>query len=226
MSTATSARALLMIADRVLTHGPTPSLLVRVITTRAPSRRRSARRSRATLKLNWASVYPPSVVVPVVSQVSHPVPFQISWPIVPGSLKFPPLWPGSMPMIFPASGSAAGLGDGLAEAVAPGVVTGGGAEGRAGGRDAERLPPAAPPGAPQPRRASPPTARAAPASQSGGADPARARANGGKPGRPLRSVISTLLCVKDTYPGRPSRRGYRSRAGADTRSISPSAGPV
>src|SRR5580700_6021968 len=215
MSTATSARALLMIADRVLTHGPTPSLLVRVITTRAPSRRRSARRSRATLKLNWASVYPSSVVVPVVSQVSHPVPFQISWPIVPASLKFPPLWPGSMPTILPASGSAAGLGDGLAEPVAAGGATDGDDEGRAGARDSERLGPAAPtaPAGRQPQRASPQRARAAPASQSGGADPARPRANGRKPGRPLRSVISTLLCVKDTYPGRPSRRGYRSQAG-------------
>ena len=44
ISMATLAWARLMICARVVTHGPTPVLLVRVITTRAPSRSRSARR--------------------------------------------------------------------------------------------------------------------------------------------------------------------------------------
>ena len=42
MSTATSAWASLMMAARVVTHGPMPALLVRVMTTVAPSASRSA----------------------------------------------------------------------------------------------------------------------------------------------------------------------------------------
>ena len=44
MSTATSAWASLMMAARVVTHGPTPSLFGRVSTTVAPSACRSASR--------------------------------------------------------------------------------------------------------------------------------------------------------------------------------------
>ena len=78
MSMATPERAALRIPARRFTHGPAPWLLVRVSTTRAPARRRSARRYIATVKVNRASVYPPAVCVPVVSHVSGSRPFQIS----------------------------------------------------------------------------------------------------------------------------------------------------
>ncbi len=105
MSTDTSAWAALMMAARVVTHGPTPSLFGRVSTTPAPSASRSAARYVATLKLNWASVYPPSVAVPVVSHASSPVPLKTGWSMTAGALPFNPLWPGSIPTTLPASGS-------------------------------------------------------------------------------------------------------------------------
>src|SRR5215469_3375496 len=118
MSMATATCALLRICARVVTHGPTLVLFCRVITTVAPAAIRSARRSVATSKLKLASVKPDAVSVPVVSQVSDSRPFQIVWLMKPGSLKLPPLWPGSMPMTRPASGNAAGLGLGEAVGVA------------------------------------------------------------------------------------------------------------
>src|SRR5215469_13675194 len=110
MSMATSACAWLRICALVVTHGPTPVLLCRVITTWAPAASRSARRAVATSKLKLASVNPEAVSVPVVSHVSDSRPFQISWLMNPASEKLPPLWPGSMPMTRPASGRAGGLG--------------------------------------------------------------------------------------------------------------------
>src|SRR5690348_16300396 len=103
MSSATLAPARLIMWARLVTHGPTPPLLCRVITTRAPARRRSACRYRATFQLKLASVYPPSVCVPVVSQVSFSRPFQMMLLMNDGSAALPPLWPGSIPMVRPRS---------------------------------------------------------------------------------------------------------------------------
>src|SRR5215475_4193395 len=118
MSIATAECALFRICARVVTHGPTPVLFCRVITTVAPAAIRSARRSVATSKLKLASVKPDAVSVPVVSQVSDSRPFQISWLMKLVSVKFPPLWPGSMPTTRPASGNAGLLGLGEALGVA------------------------------------------------------------------------------------------------------------
>src|ERR1039457_2550706 len=124
MSTATFACPWLMIWARLVTHGPTPSLVVRVITTLAPSCSRSARRKLATWKLNNASVYPLSVSVPVVSQASDSRPFQIWWLRYAGSVELCPLWPGSIPPVLPASGIVEALGVGLGElAVGSACVT-------------------------------------------------------------------------------------------------------
>ena len=54
-----------------------------------------------------ASVYPASVWVPVVSQVSFSRPFQMIPLINAGSVALPPLWPGSIPMVWAASAVAA-----------------------------------------------------------------------------------------------------------------------
>src|SRR5215471_11428588 len=99
-----------MIWALVVTHGPTPWSLVRVMTTRAPSAIRSARRYVATLRLNRDSVYPLAVAVPVVSQVSSARPFQTIVSMEAASLKLPPSWPGSMPTVLPARGSLAATG--------------------------------------------------------------------------------------------------------------------
>ncbi len=148
-------------------------------------------------------------MVPVVSQASHPAPFQ-TWPaMAPGSVKFPPLWPGSMPTIFPASGSGAGLGlAGLA--VPAGAVAGLGADGGAAGCEAEdtagpagtvpdgaagRAVPQPVPARPSPARLSTITAR-----------PGPRRGRPGRPGR-RRSVINPSPSRDGKARGRPSRRG-------------------
>jgi hypothetical protein len=76
--------------------------------------------------LKLASVYPPSVCVPVVSQVSFSRPFQMMRLMNDGSAALPPLWPGSIPMVWPASAVAAEPGPvgGLAGWRAPVVAAG------------------------------------------------------------------------------------------------------
>src|SRR5215469_491302 len=122
--------------------------------------------------------------------------------MAPGSVKFPPLCPGSIPMIFPASGSAAGLVAGLAGLgpllACPGTPgMSGVARGLADGPDGGDALPAAPAAAvPAPLQAD--TARATAASPTAitaGPRPGFRPA----PGQPGRSVIGPLLLVRENH---------------------------
>src|SRR6266545_613034 len=101
IETATAARASLPIAARLSTHGPTPMLSERVVTTLAPAALSSDTSRVATSKVNAASEYPELVEVPVVSQGLVPVPIGTSWLMISGCAPLPPLCPGSTSTVLP-----------------------------------------------------------------------------------------------------------------------------
>ena len=86
-------------------------------------------------------------------------------------MKFPPLWPGSMPTIFPASGGAETAGVGVTGGVAAGWWLAGGEAGEPAGAAEPGEPAAAQPAAARAMAAAPRTSAARPA----GAQPRRGR---------------------------------------------------
>src|SRR5829696_446868 len=103
---AASAWAAFAIAARRVMHGPQPVSVVRVSTTRAPCARSTRASRSATSRLYACSAYPSSVEAPTVSHAFCTVPASTSRAISATCAALPPLWPGSIATVFPASGSA------------------------------------------------------------------------------------------------------------------------
>src|SRR5438067_8349013 len=132
IETATSAWAALPMAARLSTHGPTPVLSVRVMTTLAPAALSRACGRSATSKVNAASWYPLFVSVPVVSQAFMPVPIGTSLLMISGWAPLPPSWPGSMTIVLPDTACrSSGPVTGTAGAALAGPPDGDAAEGTA-----------------------------------------------------------------------------------------------